>query len=488
MTDKPNILLIMCDQHRFDCLSCMGNPILKTPNIDRIAEQGYKFENAYCPSPICAPARAAIKSGLYPPGCGVVTNWVEFKPNTELMTQRLQKLGYETALSGKLHFVPAENQFGFDWKKLHDAPYSIYADDQKHSDYFKWLKQNYYPDENLLGLFNEDEGAGPYHDQWHRFTLGSNFRTEEQHDIPWVTTQSINFLEQRDKNNPFFLFTSYFGPHQPYAVPEPWKHMYDPDEIPLPSQFNAEMQNNPVFQTRCTECLERFQGWTEKTYREIIADYYGQIAMIDHYIGNLFEYLDENRLWDNTLVIFLADHGDHNGAYRMFFKGDMYDSCAKVPLLIKPPNSNSHGQDKAEVVNTLDLYGTILDYAGDTDWRKPDIESRSLKALLEKKNIEEWKNETYAVFGQNPNNNLTMFRRDNMKLIRLAQGKAEAIYELYDMNDEVVEIRNVYDCPQYSDSRNELKNDLDKWYHQQAEKYPTKKQLQQRSTACEVVG
>jgi len=466
--------MVMTDQQRFDRLSCMGDPVLKTPHVDSIARAGVLFGNAYTPSPVCSPARAAIKSGMYPPGCGVVTNWVPFKNGVELLTDRLRRNGYVTAVCGKLHFVPHQERFGFAYKRMNDAPYSIYANDDRYSDYIAWLREGWDGDVDPVQLFDKDESAFQ-HGDWYRFIMGSNFRTEHEHDIPWVVDESVRFLRTRDRERPFFLFTSFFGPHQPFEPPAPWNALYDPKRIRLPPQFEADMQGSPIFQETCAQRAEQFRHlWSQEAYQEMIAAYYGQVSMIDHYMGLLLGYLKSEGLWDNTLVIFVSDHGDHNGAYGLFFKGQMYDSCCKVPLAIKPPGFSSGGIVRDEVVNTLDLYGTILDLASDESWQRPRIEARSLVPLLQGSDSVAWENATYSIIGANPKGNLTMLRTGNLKLIRLSRGDNEPLYELYDMRDEPVEVRNVFDDLAYQDRREELKAELDAWWARQSAAYPDK--------------
>ena len=469
--DRPNIVVIMTDQHRFDRLSCAGEELPKTPNIDRIAEEGVLFSNAYAASPVCSPSRAALKSGMYPPGCGVVTNWVPFKKDVPLMTHRLKARGYETAMVGKLHFVPHLGKFGFDWKQLHDAPYSVYAHDDKYSAYIHWLRAHWDGPRDPVELFDEDENAFKS-DDWYRFIMGSNFRQEADHDIPWVTQEALRYLDERDRRKPFFLFISYFGPHQPFDVPAPWNTLYDSNQIELPPQFDAKMTNNPVFAATCAGRARDFKGrWNRDTYKKTIATYYGQVSMIDHYLGRFLDRLKAENLWDEGLVIFVGDHGDHNGAYGLFFKGQMYDSCCKIPLLIKPPRHSGRGFQRREIVNIVDLYGTVLDMAGDEDWRQPGIEARSLAPMLEDGPVD-WEDQTWSIIGADPMRNLTMLRRDQMKLIRLAQGSTDALYELYDLNDRVIEVRNVFDDPGYAVLRDEMVADLDAWWREQAKKYP----------------
>ena len=409
---------------------------------------------------------------MYPPGCGVVSNWIPFKQETELLTDRLQQCGYNTAICGKLHFVPHEEPFGFEHRRMNDAPYSIYANDDKYSDYIAWLRERWTGEADPVTLFDEDESAFQQ-DDWHRFILGSNFRQEHEHDIPWVAHESIEFLRTRDKSRPFFLFTSFFGPHQPFQAPAPWNTRYAPADVSLPPQFDADMTHCPIFQVQCAERASQFrQTWSEPIYRELIAAYYGQVAMIDHYVGQLLGYLRQENLWDDTLIVFCSDHGDHNGAYGLFFKGQMYDSCCKVPLIVKPQGPATKGRVRDEIVNTLDLYGTLLDAAGDTNWQQPHIEARSLTSLLQEQALKGWDNQTFSIIGRDPSHSLTMLRRDDFKLMRLGRGDNEPLYELYDMRDEIVEVRNVFDDLGTCDIKGELRGALDAWSRQQSQNYP----------------
>ncbi|MBN1400420.1 MAG: sulfatase-like hydrolase/transferase, partial [Anaerolineae bacterium] len=253
--------------------------------------------------------------------------------------------------------------------------------------------------------------------------------------------------------------------------PEPWRSLYDPDEITLPPQFGADMRENPVFAATCGGRASHFRElFDPRTYRRMLAAYYGQISMIDHYLGQFFQRLRDDGLWDNTLLIFVSDHGDHNGAYGLFFKGQMYDSCCKVPLLIKAPDGSA-GRRLDEVVNTLDLYGTILDYAGDAGWQAPGIEARSLVSLLRDEPCA-WPNQTCSIIGADPARNLTMLRRDHLKLIRLARGDEMPLYELYDLRHEPLEIRDVFADAAYRAERDALQRDLDAWWREQAARYP----------------
>ncbi len=481
---KPNIIMVMVDQMRFDRFGAMGDSIVKTPNIDALSKEGMLFKNAYCPSPVCTPSRASVKTGIYPPGNGMVTNWVPFKKKVAgttsidqyLLTERLKLQGYYTGMVGKLHFVPADDKFGFDFKALNDAPYSVYANDDKNSDYVKWLKENHFKDheKDIVEIFDRDESYYP--DSIYKFIMGSGWRTEKQHDIPWTINESMNFIKNTDPEKPFFLFTSIFGPHQPYLAPAPWDAMYNPDDIELGPRFYADLEDSPIFQMSGFGKLSKKlrASWGERKYKEVLAAYYGQIAMIDHYLGKMFDQLKEKEIWENTWIVFLADHGDFNTAYGTFFKGEMYDVSAKIPLIIKPAAMEGVRGVRDELVNSLDVYGTLLDIAGDKDWRNlPEMESRSLLPLIETENsTQEWDNKVYSIIGDDPDKNLCMLRSNSLKIIRKAVADNKAIYEMYDFVNDPLETQNVFGNVAYADVQEELKTELDTWWKKQADRYP----------------
>lgn len=478
MKQQPNILMIMTDQQRFDTLQAVypgawGQKESLTPNLDRLARESTVFTNAYTPSPVCAPARAAIKTGVYPPGCGVVTNWVDFKDTKlDFLPAVLQKQGYDTGLVGKLHFTPADGDFGFRFRRLNDAPYSVYADDDKTSDYIRWLREFSFDKKGIdpVSLFDADESA--FDSNLEQFIAGSGFRTQEEHDIPWVVRNSQEFLEEK-REKPYFLFASFFGPHQPYLPPEPWCSLVKPESVVLPENFEAQMEHNPIFMqvARCGAAARRMRStFTKQDYQRLIAYNLGQIAMLDAYIGQLLDTVRCSGEWDNTIVVFLSDHGDHLGSYGLFFKGDMYDSCCKVPLFMKVPGVPA--QICSKNVNTLDTYATLLELAGDVSFRdNPVLESCSLVNLLHG-DSSDWDDETYSIYGENPETALCMLKSGSMKLIRLGCGEGEALYELYDLAADPAETQNRWEDAALAGIRSELRKKLDSWYLRQAKAYP----------------
>ena len=196
------------------------------------------------------------------------------------------------------------------------------------------------------------------------------------------------------------------------------------------------MKGHPVFEATCRALRSRVETeLTEYQVRRLAAQYYGQIRMIDEDIGRVLDELRRQNLYDDTMIIFTSDHGDHLGQYGLFFKGQMYDSCCRVPLIIKPAGTGRTGRTVSQVVNSLDLYGTVLDAAGDDGWKTPQTEAGSLTELLA--DGPEGPGEARSIVGADRNRAVCMLRRGPWKLIRLATGDSgHAVYELYDLESD----------------------------------------------------
>lgn len=453
----------MTDQHKQNALSCENGPEGMTPFIDQLASDSVQFENAYTPSPVCGPARASLKTGLFPPETGVICNWHDFKPGLHFLPQMLKDNGYETGMAGKLHFFPALADYGFQKTWLSDAPYSVYCkDDPLNSQYISWLKSNYFDAKGIdpVKIFDKDELS--YDHNLKHFISGSNFRTVEEHETNWTKLCTLNFLQEREKNKPFFFYCSFFGPHQPYCPPKPYDSWIKPEKIQLPDSFYHDYKkNSDVFNINSRVTSEHIKNQlSEQDCKEVIAEYYGQIHMIDKAIGEILSYLKTEELYEDTFIIFSSDHGDHLGEHGLFFKGQMYDSCAKVPLIIKL--QGKHGSRKnARIVNTIDLYQTILDLTG-TENKNINTQSNSLLPLL-KNSKSFWNDETYSIIGGTKQTAMTMVRTKQYKLIRHPKGN-EACYELYDLISDPEENHDLWKndkCPMQI--RQELKHKLDCW-------------------------
>lgn len=482
MQKRPNILWIMTDQQKAETLSCtwanreqfsyMYTGKQLTPNLDTLANEGVLFMNAYSPSPTCAPARSCMKTGKYPAAHGVTKNWVPFRKDQRFLPELLRENGYDTGMVGKLHFFPPECDYGFEEKHLSDAPYSVYADDDKHSEYIQWLRKEYFDAKGIdpVKIFDEDESS--YNTDLKRFCMGSCFRNKEEHETVWTTDLTLDFLRKWDHKKPFFYYTSYFGPHQPYGAPKPYDSFCSPENIRLPKNFSSDLKRNaPVFEKTARGLHNHIRkNLTEADCKELIAAYLGQIHMIDEEIGRTISCLKEEGLYDDTVIIFTSDHGDHLGEHGLFFKSQMYDSCTKVPLIIKPQNSRK-GFRRDEVVNSIDLFQTILEIAGIEEKmsEKDEIESRSLIPLLSE-GEKKWDNSTFSISGSNRERLSCMIREGNWKLLRAGGGKEKAVYELYHLKEDPKEDRDLYQNPLYEDIRTELQNKLEQWFQIQYER------------------
>jgi len=469
---KPNIIFIMTDQHRFDYLGCMGNALTHTPNLDALAAEGLLFNNAYCPSPVCGPARAAIFSGLYPGTNGHYANWVPYQPCVELLTDRLSRQGYYNAMVGKLHLCPAYSRHGFDWKMLCDSPHDVYCRDEVEiNPYLRHVECEKFG--GRRGALNDAAAESellPIDD--HRFWLGWQYIEDKYQMTTWVGDVATEFIEQWDCVRPLFLNISFFGPHHPYSTCEPWNSLVNPDDVELPSTFSIP-KDSPIFTGSMSAKREKMAQWDESIWRQIIARYCGNIAAIDQQVGRIVTALKQQGLYDESLIVFTSDHGDHMGDFGLLGKGDMYDSSVKVPFIARCPGGGRAGQRRAEVVNTIDLFGTFLDAAGDNAWRDDfPFHSGSLLPLLHgDAKAYAHENRTFAVHAYNLNEFKTMTRRDELKLLRLHKG-GETFYEAYDCTDDIPDVRNVYDDPAYAPRLEALRREVDDFSAREHKAHP----------------
>lgn len=461
-----NILLIVTDQYRHDCLSALQHPVVKTPNLDYLAAKGTLFTRAYCPTMACGPARASLFTGYYADTHGMGDNQTTLVPRDfPVLPEYLARTGYDTALIGKLHLKPMERDFGFRYLQRHDAPYTNYSEEEAtDSAYLKYLQDAVFKDEpeKAVRLFTEDEACLETDEL--RFMLGSNFLDAEQHEASWAAREAIRYLrEERPPDRPFFLNCSFFGPHQPFLCPAPWDSVYPPDEIPLPPDFDYPVDDKPIFcgsQHMIWRQQREDRGWDRRTYRRILSAYYGYVSMIDHCIGQLFEALREEGLWDDTLILFTADHGEFGGQFRAFYKGLPYEGSTHVPLIVRDPRSTRRSQVCSHNVSNIDLFATCLAAAGAP--LPDDTESRNLSPLLADPESE-WDNRALWKKG-----NQSFIARGDFKLMRSGIGE-NVTYEFYDLGGDPWEEKNQLANPHYEEEIRTLERELDQWHLEQDE-------------------
>ncbi|MDA1192883.1 MAG: arylsulfatase [Candidatus Poribacteria bacterium] len=355
--DLPNIILIIADQMRGDCLGADGHPVVETPNLDWLAKSGTRFSHAYSPVPSCLPARAILMTGMNQwhtgvlgmgRGQGVIPNDY---PHT--LAGELSKAGYATHLVGKGHFTPQRASMGFQTREL-DESGRLIADGQK-DDYREWFDR-----EKKREITPDDHGV-----DWNSW-MARPWHTEEYlHPTSWTMTRAQHFLRERDKSRPFFLNISFARPHSPYVPPQPYFDLYDGREMPSPhiGEWSA-MHEVPGAEVNVNAWRGKLSDWRIQRGR---VGYYGEISFIDAQIGRLRNWMSryQPELNRNTWIIFTADHGDMVGDHHLWRKTYAYEGSARVPLIVAPPpGTRVENRVAEEVAGLQDIMPTILDAAG----------------------------------------------------------------------------------------------------------------------------
>jgi len=398
----PNVLLITSDQQHWNTLG-RHLPEIRTPNLDRLAAQGIDCRRAYCPNPTCTPSRASILTGQYPSAHGAWSLGTKLPENVPTVSGLFSQAGYRTGLIGKAHLQPLASTKAYlsiechptvrdleFWRGFHGPFYGFDHVElaRNHGDeahvgqhYALWMEEKGAVDwrrhfQSRLGRHDYSEGGTPHPPQRGAWSL-----PEPLHMNAWITERSGDFLrESRREGRPFFLWASYFDPHPPYLVPDPWASMYDPDEITLPVLTHGEHDRNPPHFGLTQTANPDFSAYQETPFanhgfsshlmdpaelRKDIATYYGMVSMLDHSVGKLLDDLEEQGLADDTLVVFTSDHGHYYGHHGLTKKGAFhYEDGIRVPLLARWPGRIPAGQESGALVSLVDLPITFLRAAG----------------------------------------------------------------------------------------------------------------------------
>jgi len=451
---SPNTLFLMTDQHRVDTLPCYGNRVVRTPNLDRIAGSGTRFERMYTPTAICTPARASLITGLQPFRHGLLVNpergrgQVELPEGVPTWSQTLADAGYNVGHSGKWHvgrdFGP--DHYGIEGEHMPGAlnPFDF-------PPYTAWLaEQGLPPFGTCDAVFSTaPNGTGRGHLFAARLTQPFEATVEN-----YIAERALTLLERyaaeyRATGKPFVLTASWFGPHLPYLIPDRYFDMYDPADVELPASFAESFAGKPPIQKRYSEYWGA-DNFTRDEWRKLIAVYWGYVTMIDDAIGRLLAGLDAHGLWDETNIIFTADHGEFTGAHRMHDKGPgMYEDIYRIPGLVRIPGEAP--QVRSELVSLIDISATLLDLGGAAGAMPTD--GRSLVPLVRGEAVPDWRHEIVAEFhGHHFPYSQRMLRDDRYKLVV----SPESVNELYDLETDPDELRNLYDEPDYETVRDGL--------------------------------
>lgn len=365
---RPNILLIMTDQHRGDCLGADGNPTIITPHLDRIAREGACFRHAYSCVPSCTPARASLLTGLGPWRNGMLgySRIPERYPNE--MPRMLAEAGYRAGVVGKCHFAPQRNGHGFEQMILDESGRRQHPEFK--SDYHAWFDSvapNHDP--NATGIGWNDYPAKPY------------ALPEELHPTRWTGDVAVNFIESYESDKPFFFKVSFARPHSPYDPPQRFFDMYRDRE--LPERFLGDWCDR--YAPRSWERDDIWHGdMGAETTRHSRMGYYGSVTFIDEQIGRILAALERKNLIEETLIIFVSDHGDMLGDHHLWRKTYAYEGSVRIPCLVRWPEgmlSAARGQIRTEPVELRDVLPTFLDAAGISG--AEEMDGASLLPLLD---------------------------------------------------------------------------------------------------------
>ena len=475
--------------------------VLKTPNIDRIANEGIKFTNFYCNNPICMPNRSTIYTGQYPSVHGVTTNGRNLPQGTNTFVDLLLNSGnYHTASFGKIHLNyfgansgrfqnPTKSQefahpgqyddltkyspyFGLDEVKLISGHGTLCG----HPDYINWVKKKIERDPSLgkslrIKLSNPDgliqaklnislNTADPLL----KVQVVKHKVPEELYSTTFVKDNAIEFLERFSKGaypkDNFFAFCSFPDPHHPYSPPGKYFNMYKPEDVKLPKTFNDDHENSTEFNRKHYNTLISSEGTakgifpipkdiTEEQAKAVIAASYGIEKMIDDAVGEVLDALDKFGLSENTVIIYTTDHGELGGDHRFFFKGPfLYQGLIKIPFIIKVPNG-LRNVNCDSLVSSIDIPETILELAG---MPIPDfMQGKSLIPILENPEIKV-KDDILIEMDDDHNNERTRsLITENWRITIFSDHG-----ELYNLKDDPDELNNLWQ----EKSLNEIKIEL----------------------------
>ncbi len=329
---RPNIVLITCDQLRFDFLEAYGCDFVKTPNIDRLASQGCVYEYAYSPNPVCIPARHNLITGLPARYHGFDDNYFGASAKAcpyylPTFAQILNDNGYDTIAIGKMHFQPERRATGFNYFYNMDELPSVREED----DYAMYLKHYMQPQRSLL--------------------------PEKHHGSAWVADQSIAYLDRTRGRQPFLMWTGFIHPHPPLDIPDAWADLYNgkiPDTVKSVTPLSTLAIENQ--QLACV-----YNDEVKNRIRELYAS---AITYVDHQIGRILDKLEELELMDDTLILFTSDHGEMLGDLDTYQKFLPYDASARIPFIVRYPKAYKAGERRKEFVDLNDVLPTFIDAAG----------------------------------------------------------------------------------------------------------------------------
>jgi arylsulfatase A-like enzyme len=455
---SPNIIYIMSDDHASAAIGAYGSwlkPVMKTPNLDKLAKQGVRFTNSVVTNSICTPSRAAILTSQYSHKNGVYTLADPLSPKTIHIGHLMQRLGYQTAMIGKWHLTIDPTGFNY-WAVFPGQ--GVYIN----------------PKLRMMGSKKKDlkEFTGDY-----------------STDV--VTNLSLDWLKNRDKDKPFMLMCQFKAPHRPWDPAPRFKDLYKDVKIPEPPTLLDDYQGRakqismirmrigqdfqqrdlqmPIPKDKSTDELRKW------AYQHYLARYLSCVAAVDDNVGRLMASLEENGLAEDTIIIYTSDQGFFLGEHGFYDKRMMYEPAITTPLIVRWPGHTKPGTVNNDIVMNLDHAPTFLELAGSSATK--EMQGKSYKSILEGKTPPDWRKSSYYRYWMHMDGAHAVpahygVRTDRYTLIHL-YGKAlnmkgakditlDPEWELYDRQKDPQQMRNVYADPNYAPVVRELRAELDR--------------------------
>jgi arylsulfatase A-like enzyme len=476
---RPNILFVLTDQQMAGTLGCYGAEICRTPHADALAREGLRFSNAYAACPICTPARASIQTGLYPFRHGMQTNIYtrgcmvhELPDSPELLSRRLQSLGYATGYTGKWHLGFGDQADGHPEFEEHVRATPMLRA-ARHGGTLP----------STVGYEGDDfpghGGAGMQTPQYRQYLAdrGIELRTRRLIDYYPDTFEVLSGTESTvshfladnairhmrgfiDRRQPFFYMLNFWGPHSPYHASSGYVDLYRDVSIPPWPSFDEPQTGKPAIHN--AHRTERLRYWKWEDFEETIRHYYAAVTEIDAQLGRVVEMLKQTGQYDNTVIVFASDHGDAIGVHRGLSDKAlfMYEETNRVPLIIRDPGSPQRaGHSEERFAGTCDLYSTVLDYAG-LDRTAAERDGRSLRPLVEGAAVD-WRDCMVTECSG------LDFLLHTQRAIRYRQFKyvfnCGDRDELYDLGQDPHELDNLADKPAHAELLRAMRIRLDQW-------------------------
>lgn len=451
---SPNILWICTDQQRFDTIQGLSNSVIKTPNLQRFMAEAVTFTNVFVQTPICSPSRGSFLTGRYPHSTGLRANG-EYIRSSELLVPRiLADNSYQCGLAGKLHLAPCSGRR--ETEERIDDGYTL----------FEWSHDlsNGWPGHNAWRNWLDRQGVKlpefPKKPVWGMPIDAKHTQTA------WCADVANRFIrEQQGKSTPWLMSVNMFQPHHPFFPSEEYLHRVDPASVPNPAYREGELENKPVFQQIDHQGAYGGKGLSftktsAEDHRQITAAYYAMIEQVDTAVASLLETLEETGQANNTVVIFMSDHGEMLGDHGLYLKGPFfYDCLTRVPLIIRWPGHFKAGLKVDALVEMLDLAPTLLESAGIP---VPEgMQGRSLTALLTGQTTEHRDSVLMEYF----NANFTYPIAPMITSVRTSRWKLnycdkEKYGELYDLENDPGEFSNLWNDAHHRDAKEMMMHTL----------------------------